>query len=358
MASSDLATGAILLLITFVILVLTALIGGAFISAIGQEDVATADPSTGSAVNWSDDGDGEPDHWVVSPTTGNGVYLTGEEDSYVSATLQDNLSTGPWTAGTWVEIDEDANLDATMDVVAVDDANILIQYDDGDWIAYADNGTADAVARTTADSPTTPTTVVARSDGSSIDLFVDGTLEASSNLSTNSTTRNVSVSLQGTIDETRVTNSSVSSSLISTYADKPTYPWNNTDRVGRFMLDEGEGTTSTVFFASSDATLSNTAWTSGVDRQTLEAGTDYEVDWDTWEITALAGGDIDGAPIVYLFYANGYFGAITSIESTVSNAIVLFGVSLLVIPAVALITYLVDRKDNIIRLGDWGNRRR
>jgi len=348
-----------MLLITFIIIVLTALIAGALVSAFAPEDVATANPSTGDAVELSHDGDEEPDQWGVSPTTGNAVLLSGE-DSYVSAELQENVSTGPWTMCSWARLDDDANLDATMDVAAADNGSILIQYDAGEWLAYGDNGTHDAVATAPASSPTTPTTVCGRSNGTAVELFVDGDQKAASNLSTNTSSRNVSVSWDGAIDETRVSNSSVATGTISTYADKPTIPFNNTDRVGRFMLDEGSGSTSTVYFSPTDATLVNAKWTSGVPRRTLESGSDYRIDWSTWEITALAGGDIDGAPIVYVYYANGvgvFTNAVTSINSQIGNALILFGTALLVIPGVALIRYLVDNTDNIVRNDDWGRRR-
>lgn len=344
--TAALARGALLLLVAFVVVLFAALVGGAIIAgAINTETkTATIDPEAGSAVVVDQSIETVPGETRVYPTTGFAVAFAGTADSFASWRTVEAVENGPWTVCAWIHVADDATLDATMDLVAVANGSIQLEYDAGNWLVYYDNGTHDGLVRTTAQAPTDPETVCGRWTGSQLELWADGSLDGSTDLTTGPATRNVSVNLEGAVDEVRVSNQSASASLLSTYASKPTIPFDGTDRAARLMFDEGQGASSNIYFQSPDATLNNSTWTQGVPVRNLTRVGNYSWGQRPWSLTATDGGDLDDAPVAYIDYrggGNAFGSALLQIRSLVGTAIVLFGVTLLAIPTVAVLAYLL-----------------
>lgn len=340
----SLPKGAIMLLVTLVVVLITALVGGAFVGAFGilGTPETTVSPDTGSFVEVDSTINEVPDSTLVKSSSGHALRF--DEGDYVQAEIDGNIDQGDWTVCSYVEVAEDASPTSTMDIASAANGSIQLEYDAGSWMIFYDNGTSTAVLKANATSPKTPTTVCARNTGDQITLWENGTQVASSTLSNATGTRNVSVTLSGVADEIRWSNSSVSSAMMSDYAANPTIPFDGTDRAARFMFDEGQGSTTTVYYAGTSADIVGASWTDGVEGRTLQNGTDYTWSEEPWSIKLLSGSDYAGAPALTIEYAGShpYSSSILSIQSNFATAIVLFGVSLLVIPAMAVIVLIRD----------------
>lgn len=256
-----------------------------------------------------------PGDVTVKATRGNAVHLDG--DAYVEADDPDGLDNGSWTVCAATHLDPDANADATYTVYAYENETILLQYDGGDWLAYYDNGSADGKATIDAPGPAEEndggwlsfggddgreySPVCARWDNSSGELAViSDTGSSTSTLSTATTTRDLARNWVGSIDEVRTFGGAVSDSTIDAYTADPIKPLPGTDRTSRMMFDEGSGSTTTVYYASGDATLQGASWADGVDDPGLTEGEDYEIEANPLSVTILAGGYLDGSPVQYV----------------------------------------------------------
>jgi len=120
-------------------------------------------------------------------------------------------------------------------------------------------------------------------------LWENGSEIANSTLSNATASRNVSATFSGVADEIRWSNSSVNNSTLEDYSDNPTIPFDGSDRVARFMFEEGEGSTTAVYFAGTEADIVGASWTSGVEGRTLQQGSDYEWAENPWSIKLLSG---------------------------------------------------------------------
>jgi len=357
-----LARGVLLLLVVLIITILAAVVGGAIIQgAINTDQQSlTADPEPGQTVRLSNSIQKVPGETSVYATTGNAVSLAGTSDSNVTWRVVDEVETGPWTTCAYVEVADGANTDATMDVIAIANGAIQIEFDAGQWSVYYDNGTHDAIVRADASAPTDPETVCGRYTGSQLEVWVNGSQQATTTLTTGPATRNTSVPFEGSLDEIRVTNDTVPAARLDAYDDYPAIAFDSSrQKAARLMLDEGSGTTSRVYFQTPNATLHNATWTSGVSQRELDQGADYEWATDPWGIVAVDGGTIDDAPIVYVDYlagGNAFGGALLAIRGLLGVAFIILSIGMIVIPAVSLVAYLLASE--IATLGDIGTNRR
>jgi hypothetical protein len=248
----------------------------------------------------------------VRATTERALAFDGE--SYVESSEPKNLSDS-WTVCATGELDSDANEDATYTLVAYDNETILLEYDAGQWSAYYDNGTHDGKATVDieesgglfGDDGLTP--VCGRFNESTGNVSVhslDG--DASAPLTASTTSRNVSWGWEGTIDEARTFNDSLSDETIDEYIDDPVQPLPGTNRTARFMFDEGEGSSTRVYFANVDATVVGATWTGGVPNPSkwlglasaIEEGDDYELAEEPFSIRVVESGYLDGAPVIHV----------------------------------------------------------
>jgi len=157
-----------MLLVTLVVVLIAALVGGAFISAFGILDSpeVTVDAETGEFVEVDDGIDELPENTHVASSSG--YALQFDDGDYVEAQIDSNVDQGDWTTCTYVEVAEDAPANSTMDIASAANGSIQLEYDAGDWLIYYDNGTEEAVLKAEASAPKTPTTVCARNTGNHI----------------------------------------------------------------------------------------------------------------------------------------------------------------------------------------------
>lgn len=281
-------------------------------------------PAEGSAVLNANGGDDVlldtsiremPGDVTVKATKGNAVHLDG--NAYVEADEPADLDNGSWTVCAATYLDPDANADATYSVYAYENETIVLQYDGGDWLAYYDNGSADGKATIDAPGPAAENDggflglnddegreyapVCARFDDSSDELAViSDTASSTSTLTTETTSRDLARNWVGSIDEVRTFDGAVTDSKIDAYTADQIQPLPGTNRSSRMMFDEGSGSSSTVYFASGDATLHGAAWADGVDDPGLTEGQDYDVEANPLSVTIIAGGYLDGSPVQYV----------------------------------------------------------
>lgn len=278
----------------------------------------------------------------VEATLENAIFFDGNDTVDVSE--PGNITNSSWTICSTVQLGHDTNLNATYDVVAYENESILIQYDAGEWAAYYDNGTHDGRAVIDAPSPRGTsggllssgdplTSICGRYNDSSNELVVtrDGSVSSPVALTSSTAVRNVSWQWVGSQDEVRIFNRSTTNATITSYADDPIRPQPNTDRVARFMFDEGDGSTTTVYFADVTASIGGAEWAEGVTAPGLSEGTDYELADTPLRVKVLSGGYLEGAPAIWVIRPGG--GVFATVIDTVLN----LGASSLVIIALATV---------------------
>lgn len=281
-------------------------------------------------------------------TLGNALFFDGNDT--VTAPEPSNITNGSWTICSTVQLGDDTNLNATYDIVAYDNESILLQYDAGEWAAYYNNGTHDGMASIDAPTPRGTsggllssgdpfTSVCGRYDATENELVIarDDTFSNPVALTASTTGRNVSWEWVGRQDEVRLFNRSTANSTITSYAADPIRPQPNTDRVARFMFDEGEGTTTIVYFAGVTASIDGAEWTDGVNAPDLSKGIDYELADEPLRIKVLSGGYLDGAPVVWVIRPQGGpFAAVLGIVMNIgASSLVIIGVAVILLAGAA-----------------------
>ena len=269
----------------------------ATITATGAGTTTTLDPT-----------DERPDNLQVRATRGNAIQLEG---SAVTSTTTDNVTDGSWTLCAVGRLAADADIDATYTLAAADNGTALLLYANETWVAYYQNASTGDTAKATltASSPQSSLTpVCGRYDDATGELVVmaDGTVSAPDTADATTDSRSVAHDWHGTIDELRAFDEAVGNSTLTAYASDPIQPFPSTQRTARMMFDEGDGTTTTVYFAAEDASIGSASWTDGVAGPGLSEGTDYDLAVDPLEITILAGSYVVGAPVVFVSWGSGF----------------------------------------------------
>lgn len=269
----------------------------------------------------------------VRATSESAVATAGEEGSYLEAPGGVDPATN-WTIATTTWLDEPDVQDSWLDVIATDGGNVTLQYGAGEWVGYYADPTSDQTAsvRIDATDPTSQTSLVLRWDGSELWLS-NGDQTATSTLDSNTEQRNVSWPWDGRIDEVRLLNASLSDAQAQTYIGDPVDPLDPSEHTARLMLDEGGGSSSTVYYNADDAQLVGSAeWADGVADPGLEPDVDYELELDPIRFRAVADGYLDGAPVVYVESTG--FG---SVWGEAVNRMVNIGATALLLLVVALL---------------------
>lgn len=254
----------------------------------------------------------------VNPTArdslGNAIALTGADDSYVETDESIDVPTDQnFTVGTWARVSPDGDAEnMTMTALSVQ-GEVLLQYNGttGNWTAfyYADS-TRDSyrVDVSAPDQPGNLTWVAAWANGTHLAIYANTTRGEMVPLGDSAADSSIGASnWNGTIEETSVDGVPFTSSEIDALVADPVSPRPGDDHRGRLMYDAGSGEAVAVYWAAADATLSNGSWVSGfpgevLQRADLLGNGDYR--WKTQgpKIKPLAGGEIDGAPVVWVEY--------------------------------------------------------
>lgn len=292
---------------TLVKLFIVVLVAGAifpvFLTLGGPTGSAVINATTSSYTVVDSSVDDIPTHVTVRATREYAVALDGND--VVESTAPTNLTDGDWMLCAAAELDESTDQNLTYDVFAYKNATVLLQFDAGQWSAYYDNGTHDAKAEIAAPSPTDGLTpVCAGFDNSSQTLVVTRATSVSNPVALTSSpdARNISENWTGRIDEVRGFGT-FSNSTMTSYGSDPVQPLPGTDRLARFMFDDGSGSTSTVYFTSADAQLVGATWTTGLDDPGMTRGIDYRLEPDPFRLKIASGGYLVGAPVEFVTWS-------------------------------------------------------
>lgn len=348
-----LVVGSVSLVVLSVVLLLgLALVGGI---ATGMDETGPPvnktggpDPMVGEAVSFEDTGHAARilEVFTVNDSQGNAVKFTGADDSFLSTDSGVDISKDTtWTVS-----------QGTINISNTSKTQILLTIGDPELVLlYVDNGSNDnfsAVYLGTSDSwqvnvsvggdPHQKQFVQVTRNRSNLTIFHNGTSE-STNLSQEGNSMDISTvgNCECTLDETRADDDVLNGSQRQFLRDNPVAPLDGTNRTVRIMYDEGSGTSTAVFFTSTQATLSNISWVSGFEGHVLTEGTDYRIDSDDGTITALSGGAIDDAPVVWIEYRYEPLSNVGELGQKLAIAFGLFSSGVIVIPAVAILVALL-----------------
>lgn len=341
--------GAVALVIFSIVLLLgMAVVGGMLddMAQTGEERNKTAEPNpiTGEAVSFADTSgpNAVTEVYELQDSRGYGIALSGASDSYYQSGDDITLDGANWSASSWGSVDNES---ATMTLLDVD-GEILIQYNGttsewGAWV-YNESSRDTYFLSGNAPSPDNLTLVTVSGNSTHLTLYRNDTR-------LDTVTRGDSVASQwnasnwnGTVEEVRLfrdyTNSSEQSAL---YTD-PVKPAKNRDRAARIMFDQGGGSSTPVYFAGTSATLHNARWTqAGLAGHTLTEGDDYTISQLEGTVTALSGGEIDGAPVVFIDFEYAPINSVGEVGLAIGDAFTLFATAGIIIPAIAVVAVLV-----------------
>lgn len=335
MANIDTLRPIELIVVTVVAVIAIAIVTNALVVAGLSDGSASVNATTTENTTLDGRIDSIPASVTVRATTETALAFDGT--NVVESSTPKNVTDGSWTICTTAELGSDANANATYDLVGYENASVLLQYDAGAWRVYYDNGTHDATARIDAPAPKNGLTpVCGRYNETSDRLHVirEGEFSSPAGLTSSTAPLNVSWAWEGRQDEVRIFGNAVSNTTISEYATDPIRPQPTEQRLARFMFDEGSGDTTTVYFASSTASVSGLDWTNGVSNprkwlglaSAIDEGDDYVLTSEPFGIRIVEGGYLDGAPVVHVNWSE------TSLIGFIMGFIpVLFGVLVIVV---------------------------
>lgn len=272
---------------------------------------ATIDASTAGHTTLDTTLNEIPGSVTVEATTGRAIALTGASDSFVESDAPVTLaSDGTWTVCTWAEVDSGAASE-TMTALSAN-GRAIIEYNGtaGNWSGwYYDDGSRNSY-RVDVSAPNQPgnlTNTCLRHNGTHLSIYRNNTQGEIVN-ATQSNIASASVNASnwdGRLEEARIFDDALSSSERQQLVDSPVRPLPGTNRTARLMFDEGEGTTTAMYFAATDATLSNATWVAGFADPGMSRGTDYELGEHPFSIRIIAGGFLDGAPVEHVSWSDG-----------------------------------------------------
>jgi hypothetical protein len=275
---------------------------------------------------------------TANQSLGTAAQLDGSQDSYVSSASAPDVS-GDWSVSTHVRV-----RDTTTTQIVYSDAGRVLLYNGSanEYVGvWYDSATGETYAvRETANDAENLTHLALVHNSSRADtlrLYEDDT-----DVATTASTTGESFAgdnLNGTLEETRVFNDSLSASERSALATTATAPLPGSDRAYRVMYD-GYSVPSAfpAFFVDGSAGVGDINLVDGAAEQATERGTDWRLDGG--EVVALDGGSLDGAPVVYVQYT-GEFGALVetlqSLQNVVGGALNLLALGAIVVAAAVLL---------------------
>lgn len=346
--------GALALVVFTIVLLLGLALVGNMAADIGEtrdpfNKTASPNPTTGEAVSFEDTSHAAEIHEIfsVNDSTGYAIQLSGAGDSYVRSDQNVSIaSDDTWTVSTWARVSDGAAND-TMTAISAN-GRVLIEYNGttGNWSAwYYDDGSRDSyqVEVSAPNQPENLTLVTATSNGTHFTIYANTTQGETADITSSSLEDSEinATNWAGTLEETKTYDDYTNLSEQQDLYDNPIAPKTDRNRTARLMYDEGSGSSTAIYFAGTTATISNGTWVNGLAGHELTEGSDYEIDQSSGTITALEGGRIDGAPVVWIDYRYEPLNRIGQIGSSLMSAFTLFGVGAIIIPAAVVLGVLV-----------------
>jgi len=279
----------------------------------------------------------------AAQSLGTAAQLDGSADSYVTSDTAPDVA-GDWSLSTHARVRDTTS----TQIVYSDDARVLLYNGSANEYVgvWYDSATGETYAvREVADSPESRTHLVLTKNSSQPDtlrLYEGSSGVATTNTATDATFRGGN--LNGTLEETRVFNDSLTSAERQTLADSPTAPLPNGDRAYRVMYDAYSlPATFPAFFSGASTNVGDIQLADGAAGEATTQGTDWAL--SSGSVLALDGGSLDGAPVVYVSYT-GEFGALIGILETLQT-VVSGGVNLLVVGTIIVAAaYLLRTYDS------------
>lgn len=360
-----LLSGSIALVALTIILLIGILLVGGTATDLGATDDpfnTTASPNSevGTAISFAST-EGEREVlavYDVNDSTGYAVEFTGASDSYLESDQQVDIGDDSWTVSTWARVDDGAKNNLMTAVSA--DGRVLIQYLNGTWSAwYYDEADRNSWRANVSapDQPGNLSLVTATSNGTHLWIYANTTRGDTVNITGSSiedATLN-STNWDGSLDETRTFDDETNDSEQSTHYNNPVAPRDERNRTARITYDEGSGQSTAIYFTGVSASLSNFSWVStGLPGNRLSEGTDYQLSEADGTITAIDGGLIDGAPVVWIDYRYQPISNVGQVSEALQGAFDLFSNVPLIIPAVAVLSVLIGGIIGAIKLADVG----
>lgn len=282
---------------------------------------------------------------AVNQSLGQAAKLDGSSNSYVSGAESPDLD-GNWTISTGVSVDN-----TTGTRILYSDTERVILYN-GTTDAYVgvwyepESGRTWSVSQGATD-PTNQTVVMLMLETGTLEIIEDNTF--SSTTATNDAnavnTTFTGDNLNGTVDETRAFNDSLTSSERQQLVDNPTAPLTTAPRAYRVMYDSFDPSPSgyPAIYVPGGVSASNVQQVEGFDGEPTERGTDWSLSGG--DVVALAGGSLDGAPLVYVDYL-GTVGALAGVLETLgtvaNSGVQLLAVGVIVAAAAVLLKIYDD----------------
>jgi hypothetical protein len=259
----------------------------------------------------------------------------------ITGTLGDDVADNR-TVSTWARVN---NSTGVRQIVSVDSRTILVyNASTSEWACWSyDDASGETHRVAVADAtPEGWTNLQCERAAGSLTLRVNDTSSATVQTDSANTTAETlqTTPLNGTVDETRVFNGTLTSSEQTALYSSPTAPLESADRQSRVMYDSYGGLDSIpVYFAG--GSLDGTAASKGVGLQGQAAveGTDWAISSDT--ISLLAGGTLAGAPVIFVSWLAGGGGVVLpGFTAGLSAAVGVFALIPTVIGVVIIIRYL------------------
>jgi hypothetical protein len=287
---------------------------------------------------------------TVYDSRGYAVQLTGANDSYIQSTEDIPIGTyDNYTVSVWASRDSNTtnqttaiNIDGAVEIAynGTRDEYTGWYYDSGSRASYRVN--------VTAPGPTGSLEhVVLRRNETHLTIYANTTKGESIAVDgTNKANYVDGQNWDGRLEETRVHNSSWSETTIQNHYDDPIAPITDGARA-RIMFDEPYRTNQLLFYHPGQVKTSNATFAQGIPGEVMETGNpilqeDYEWQSDGPRIRAVAGGELEFAPVAYVDYTSRT--QVSTLQEQYTSAIGLAGVALLLIPMVLIIGYLQNAK--------------
>ena len=277
----------------------------------------------------------------VTLTTG--YALAFSDGGHVDANIEDEIG-AEWSVCAVAAVDE-AHSDANMAIYAHDNESVLLEYRGGEWAAHYNDGSQTADATIEATDPHSLSPVCAVFDGDELVVWDGHEPSEPGQLSSETEPRPITIGFEGTIDEVRTFDGAIADDSVARFADEPVDALAEENHRSRMMFDEGEGTTTTIYYQDTDGDVVDAEWTDGVEGPELVENEDWSS--ENLRIIALEGGLLDGAPVGYAISEDG--GGIIASGQFVSllwTGLTLFSVVIIAAVAVGVVAAVSQAKNS------------
>jgi len=320
MSTSDIRQiGSIVTTVLFALVILSAVVG------VGL-DLTGGVGHVESQFLIADDGEADlgatgVENLTAQQSLGDAVELTGANDSEIQGTAV-LAHDETWTVSTWAELDADAGTETRRALQLGGWLMIDWNASTGQWVVtYYDESALEVHQLTApASEPVNITHLAVRANTSTLSLAVNDSVVATDSLSDGGgATVPTAANWDGRVEETRLLDDAVSPAERGSLYASPTAPV-KANETARIMYDAYDGETSVdVYRTGSDLELSNASFVPGFNGQALTAddGTgsgDYRVSDGTFIV--VDGGQLDGAPVVFLEFDGESGGPFRSLITT------------------------------------------